>query len=157
MHLLWENGGFASIIAICRSATIFDYKEDAKLEARSRELKANQYVSKGKIGNRTYKGTDQVFNERKKIKDVRGSHYSKLVISKTIERNKELETKTDDEERQSKKKINIYLTSVESEFNSIRNECTVEKYAYSLLYEDEETLSQTNATKNKEGSIPQHT
>ena len=53
---------------------------------------------------------------------MRGSYYSKLVISKTIERNKELETKTDDEERQSKKKIKNYLISVESEFNSIRNE-----------------------------------
>ena len=38
---------FSSIIATCRSATIFDYKVDARTEAEGRELKGNQYVEKG--------------------------------------------------------------------------------------------------------------
>ena len=42
-----KSDHFVSIIAVCCSAAVFDYKEDAKIEAEGWELKGNQFKTKG--------------------------------------------------------------------------------------------------------------
>ena len=51
---------FSSMIAICRSTTVFDYKEQAKAAARERILKGNQHMATGQIGTRTHKKSGKI-------------------------------------------------------------------------------------------------
>ena len=50
-----KDDNFSSKITICRSATVFDYKEQVKAAARERILKGNQHTTTGPIGTRTHK------------------------------------------------------------------------------------------------------
>ena len=81
----------ASLIAVYRSVTVFEYKYEAKEAAKDRVLRGNQFLSSGKIGTRIWKGTGVVESQSNKISDVRGRHYISVVIKITIERSKSLE------------------------------------------------------------------
>ena len=63
----------ASMIGLCRSSTVFDYKEYAKAECNQRALKGNKFTSGGKFGERIMKKTGQIESKKKKVKDVRDS------------------------------------------------------------------------------------
>ena len=51
---------FASLIAICRSATVFEFKEDAKNEFGNRILKGNKFMTGGIMGERHSKSTGEL-------------------------------------------------------------------------------------------------
>jgi len=61
----------SSFIAIWRSSTVFDYKEDAKEEAETRNLKGNQYMTSGKKDNNIVKKTVQLEVRNKSLRDTR--------------------------------------------------------------------------------------
>ena len=121
---------FSSLIATCRSATIFDYKMDARTEAEGRELKGNQYIAKGIKGQRINRQTGQTEERTNSLIDIRGSSYTALVIRKTIARNVRLETNKDEAAMK-----NIYeaLVSTTDQHRLKRNEITVENYSQVLL------------------------
>ena len=50
-----KDDHFASMIGVCRSSTVFDYKEHAKAKCTQRELRDNKFMSSGKIGERIVK------------------------------------------------------------------------------------------------------
>ena len=78
---------FASMVGVFRSSTVFDYKERAKAECTQRQLRGNKFMFSGKIGERIVKKTGLIESKMKRVKDVRGCHYTKLVINQTIQRN----------------------------------------------------------------------
>ena len=121
---------FSSIIATCRSATIFDYKMDARTEAEGRELKGNQYVEKGMKGQRINRKTGQTEERTNSLIDIRGSSYAALVIRKTIARSIALESCKDED---AMKKIYYALVSKTDQHRLKRNEITVENYSQVLL------------------------
>ena len=57
-----------SLIGICCSATVFEYKHDSKIEAREQVVKGNQYFSTEKIGERIDKRTRLVEKDNRKDK-----------------------------------------------------------------------------------------
>ena len=119
----------ASLIAMCRSATVFEYKYQAKEAAKTRALRGNRYLSAGMIGSRTDKKTGELESNTNKHWDIRGVHYAAIVISKTIERSKLLESRNITGcERQ---KIRKKLTSRADQLRTKRTEHTIESYAQS--------------------------
>ena len=48
-----KDDHIASLIAICRSTTVFEYKYESKQLAKERTLRGNQHYSAGKLGVRT--------------------------------------------------------------------------------------------------------
>jgi len=126
-----KSDHFASIIAVCRSATVFDYKEDAKIEAEGRELKGNQFKTKGIKGERILKKTGEIELPTKLLKDIRGAHYSALVIAKTIKRNEMLERMPGMNENRI---ITLRkLTNREQQYRAKRTDTTIEEYSQILL------------------------
>ena len=82
-----KDGHFASMIGVCRSSIVFAYKEHAKAKCTQRELRGNKCMSSGKIGEQIVKKTGQLESKMKRVKDVRGCYYKKVVIGQTIQRN----------------------------------------------------------------------
>ena len=82
----------ASLIAMCRSMTVFEYKYEANEAAKDRVLCGNQFLSAGKIGARICKKTGELESTSNKISDVRGCHDIVVVIKIIIERSKLLES-----------------------------------------------------------------
>ena len=121
---------FSSIIATCRSATIFDYKLDARTEAEGRELKGNQFVVKGIKGQRINRKTGRIEERTSSLIDIRGSSYAALVIRKTIARSITLEECKDED---AMKIIYDALVSKTDQHRLKRNETTVENYSQVLL------------------------
>ena len=75
---------FSSLVGICRSATVFEYKNDARIEAKQHVLKGNRYFTEGRIGERIDKRTRLVENEGcKNNLNVRGAFFTNLVVKKT--------------------------------------------------------------------------
>ena len=81
---------FANMLSICRSAAVFDYKEDIKKEASDRVLCNNKHMSTGKIGTRTYIKPSKTEITAARIRDISVFFYSQLVSNKTIQSNIEL-------------------------------------------------------------------
>ena len=121
---------FSSIIAICRSSTVFEYKLEAKEEAERRVLKGNQYITSGRKGDRINRKTNQLELGTNKLRNIRGSSYSALVIKKTMIRNDELQSNENMEHIRSS--IRQKLTSKGDQFRTARIDKSVEKYAHVL-------------------------
>ena len=85
-----KDKNFSNIITICRSSTVFEYKFEAKDETEKRVLKGNTFLTSGKIGESINRTTKQLEAHTNKLRKVRGSSYSALVIKKTIIRNDQL-------------------------------------------------------------------
>ena len=54
---------FASLVGICRSATVFEYKHDAKIDAKQQVMKGNRFFTEEKVGERIDKQTRLVEKE----------------------------------------------------------------------------------------------
>ena len=121
----------STIIAICRSSTVFEYKLEARDEAERRVLKGNQYITSGKKGERINRKTNQLELRTNKLRNIRGSSYSALVIKKTIIRNEKLESNKNMGHVRSS--IRRKLTSKGDQFNTARIDKSVENYAHILL------------------------
>ena len=117
----------ASLITVCRSVIIFEYKYEAKETAKHIVLRGNQFLSSGKIGTRIYKGTGVVESQLNKISDVRGRHYIAVVIKRTIERSKSLEQSPQQIDK--RKQIRTQLTSRADQLRTKRTEHTIKEYA----------------------------
>ena len=131
MYSLCKDDKFSSMIAIFRSATVFDYNEQAKATARERILKSNQHMTTGQIGTRTHKKSGEIETSKNELRDVRGQFYSILVIAKTIERNKKLLAWQGQEEQ--RREIKQLLAFVPEQFRSKRTESTIERYSHILF------------------------
>jgi len=70
--LTGKDDHFASMVGMCRSSTVFEYKEAAKAMASSREFKGNLYLTQGKIGERIVRKTGDVESNKKRVKDGEG-------------------------------------------------------------------------------------
>ena len=55
---------FASLIGMCRSTTVFEYKSESLKQAHCRVLKGNQFVTSGKVDERICKKTGEVEKKR---------------------------------------------------------------------------------------------
>ena len=149
----------ASLIAMCRSATVFEYKYQAKEAAKTRALRGNRYLSAGMIGDRIVKKTGEFESNTNKISDVRGAHYAAIVISNTIERSKLLELmQIKNSERL---KIRKQLTSRVDQLRTKRTEHTVESYAQSAYsttqpkpYNSMQRQTGYNVTNHMLGEVP---
>ena len=119
----------ASLVAMCRSATVFEYKYEAKVAAQTRILKANQHFSAGKIGSRVIKKTGEQETNTNTVSDVRGSYYTAIVINRTMERNNRLVSMRLNMDK--RKEIRKQLTSRADQLRSKRTEHTIEGYATS--------------------------
>ena len=82
-----KDDHIASLIAVCRSATVFEYKYEAKQLAKERTLRGNQHYYAGKLGARTCITTGRLESSETQIIDIRGRHYTTVVIERTVERN----------------------------------------------------------------------
>ena len=70
-----KDDNFASMIAVCCSSSVFEYKDDAKVEAYQRDLRGNQFFLSGTNGTRIDRRTGGIETTKQKVQDVRGSHY----------------------------------------------------------------------------------
>jgi len=77
-----KDDHITSMIAICRSATVLDYKHMVKQAAKDRILHGNQHLAADKI--RTWADKAGQREASKDIVDVLGSPYNTLVILQTI-------------------------------------------------------------------------
>ena len=93
---------------MCRSATVFEYKYEAKQAAKGRVLRGNQHLSSGKLRSRMYKKTGQLESIGNKIVDVCGYHYTAIVIKRTMERSQMLESSPKQADK--RKQIRTQLT-----------------------------------------------
>ena len=110
---------------------MFEYKLEARDEAERRVLKGNQFITSGKKGERINQKTNQLELRTNKLRNIRGSSYSALVIRKTIIRNEKLESNKNMGHVRSS--IRRKLTSKGDQFNTARIDKSVEKYAHILL------------------------
>ena len=122
-----KDDHIASQIAVCRSATVFEYKYEAKQLAKERILRGNQHFSAGKLGARTCIKTGQLESSEGRIVDIRGRHYTTIVIQRTMERNRMLESLPQQTDK--KKRVRAQLTSRSDQLRTKRTEVTVELYA----------------------------
>ena len=65
---------------MCRLTTVFEYKNETVEQAHHRVLKGNQFVTSGKVCERICKKTGEVEKKKATVKDVKGKHYTNLVI-----------------------------------------------------------------------------
>ena len=121
-----KDDHFASMIGLCRSSTVFDYKEYAKADFNQRALKGNRFTSGGKFGERIIKKTGQIESKKMRVKDVRGYHYTKVVIEKTMRRNEVLSNTANEDKR---KLLRDKLTLKDNRFSQAREDETIERYA----------------------------
>ena len=129
---------FSSLVAVCRSVSVFVCKEDASIQSRTRVLRANQHVTKGKLGERRMRKTGELEKETQ-IREIRGASYTKLVIQNTMKRSKQLHQLPNLE--QERKAVKRYLTSFEARYQSKQIAATVEDYAHSLFEIDQDEIS----------------
>ena len=118
---------FASLVGICRSSTVFDYKYIAKQEAEERELRGNRFLTGGKLGERIDRRTNKVETENIKEKiNVCGRYFTNLVVKKTKERSKRLDMF--EPKKEDKKKIRELLMSKDEQLSTIRTAATMQQY-----------------------------
>ena len=123
---------FASLVGICRSATVFEYKHDAKIEAKERVLKGNRFLTKGKMGERIDKQTGLVEkqdNDKVKV-NVRGASFTNLVVRNTKERSRKLDCLK--VSREESTRVRNLLSSKIKQLSTIRTSTTLEKYSTHL-------------------------
>ena len=143
-----KDDHFASMVAICRSSTVFDYKEEANRAATCRVLKGNTYLTTGRLGERIVKKSGERESKKRRVKDVRGCPYINVVIKNTILRNRALCDTVVDGERD---RVRNLLTKSDVQFAKKRENITVEKYAAVL---NETTSARPNAIQNQTGFEP---
>jgi len=73
-----KDNHIASLIAICRSATVLDYENMTKQAAKDGILRGNQHLAVGNIGTRIDKAGQR--EASKDIVDVRNSPYNTLPV-----------------------------------------------------------------------------
>ena len=74
---------FSLFIGMCQSMTVFEYKS-LSLKITQLYVKSKQMENKWKVGESICKKTAEKEDENTKIKDVKGSLYTNLVICETI-------------------------------------------------------------------------
>ena len=95
--------------------------------AKERILRGNQHYSAGKLGARTCITTGHLESSEAQIIDIRGRHYTTVVIEKTVERNATLELLS--QQIDDKKCVRAQLTLRSDQLRTTRTEHTVELYA----------------------------
>ena len=83
---------FASLVAICRSATVFEYMEDVRDDTTTCNLQGNEFLPSGKNGERISKKTGEKEHVKRNVR-VGASIYASSVITKTVERHSILSKK----------------------------------------------------------------
>ena len=83
-------------------------------------------MSSGKIGEKIVKKTGQIESKVKRVKNVRGCHYTKVVIDQTIQRIQVLCSTCNINER---KKILKQLTLKDNQLSKAREDETIKRYA----------------------------
>ena len=129
--MLGKDEKISSVIAICRSSTVFDYEEITKEEVETRKLKGNQYTTSGKKGERIYKKEGQLEVCTKSLREIRGSSYPTIVIRKTMQQNNMLESMRNKANIQSN--IRHRITVKGGQYKLAQNDTSVKAYAQLFL------------------------
>ena len=123
-----KNEFFSSLVAICRSATVFQYIEDVQQDTTTRDLQGNKFLTSGKNGERISKKTGEKEHVKRNVR-VGASIYASSVITKTVERHHILSNENTTARR---KAISLYLKDKNMQFRNNRNDEMTEIYANSL-------------------------
>ena len=131
-------------MAICRSDTLFRYLfDETQIDT---ELRGNQFVTKGKEGERTSKRTGSVETKNIARKATRNAPFESRTIINTIARHSCLESL--DITDASRKQLKSLLTKKSDQYMATRNLASVRKYTDSI---NQNRNSEPNAIQRRSG------
>ena len=102
---------------------------------------------KGEKGEQIIRKSGQTETRTKALKNIRGSHYSALVINKTIQRSKTIEANV--RSAAERKEIFSAISQPDKQFREERTDATIEEYSQVLLAD---TTPVPNAMQQQSGT-----